>query len=864
MNISKRRTLFVAAMTLIALMTFVGPAALQAYATDFLVWGQGTPSTPANYLPGVVIGVGSTINGNVGSRGDIRFGGGVTLNGDVDTASQFSHGRGVTINGTITENNALVQQALPAPAVIPVGTQPVPALGNGGSFTFVPGVAYQAVSGGGGCSLYFTSGTYSFDSLAFANGATLYMDLTGGPIRILVSGRARFGADLDTVITSAVGDASDISLESHWAGVSGTPYSFTAGGGSDWLGSVFCPYGGIHFGSGGSPSTFQGYFWSAWNGYVGGSRQQAVYIEHGVVGTKPPEPGPLPVLVSKTVSTTIEREWRWTIDKSVAPATWDLFKGDTGESRYTVTVDKTGSVNSYVVTGTITVSNMSGEDVSVTSVADVMTGPRNATITSGPSLPHLLQAGGTAAFGYEATLPDASSGTNTATVVFSSVGGSWTVEDSQPVDFTGASTVDVNDTIHVDDTNGGTWQFSDDGAVQYAKTFTCSVDRGIHHNTATIRETGQSDDASVTVNCYSLAVTKNASTELTRTYTWEIDKSADHSTLTLTTGQMHSVEYTVQVDIDSWSDSDWKAVGTVRIHNPAPMAATINSVTDVVSPDIAATLIDAPTSWPHTLAAGGDLYIHYGVDLPNGNTRTNTATATLQNRKYLLSGTTLGGTTGFSGSASVGFAGATIHKVDECITVSDTYAGSLGDVCFEAGTLPRIFTYSRWIGPYATCGTYRVDNTASFITNDTGTAGSDAWTITVNIPCEGRTLTPGYWKTHSKYGPAPYDDAWACIGEDAVFYKSGKTWYQVLWTSPSGGNAYYILSYQYIAAKLNICNGASYPPEVAVAIAWAETFFNTYKPTDKLNRRLRNQAIYYAGVLADYNEGVIGPGHADE
>ena len=47
----------------------------------------------------------------------------------------------------------------------------------------------------------------------------------------------------------------------------------------------------------------------------------------------------------------------------------------------------------------------------------------------------------------------------------------------------------------------------------------------------------------------------------------------------------------------------------------------------------------------------------------------------------------------------------------------------------------------------------------------------------------------------------------------------------------TGGNAYYILARQYIAAKLNILSGAGSTAEVNAAIAWAETFFSTYTPS---------------------------------
>ena len=129
----------------------------------------------------------------------------------------------------------------------------------------------------------------------------------------------------------------------------------------------------------------------------------------------------------------------------------------------------------------------------------------------------------------------------------------------------------------------------------------------------------------------------------------------------------------------------------------------------------------------------------------------------------------------------------------------------------------------------------------------------------------GCTLTLGYWKTHSKYGPAPYDDLWALIGEDTAFFSSGKSWYQVLCTSPKGGNAYYTLAHQYIAATLNIVNGTSSPQRVNEALLWAEeSFFNTYTPSSQLKTKVRNQALGYADLLDEYNNGYIGPGHCSK
>jgi hypothetical protein len=132
-------------------------------------------------------------------------------------------------------------------------------------------------------------------------------------------------------------------------------------------------------------------------------------------------------------------------------------------------------------------------------------------------------------------------------------------------------------------------------------------------------------------------------------------------------------------------------------------------------------------------------------------------------------------------------------------------------------------------------------------------------------PDGGCTLTPGYWKTHSIYGPAPYDLTWTQIGEDTPFFLSGKSYYQVLNTSPAG-NAYYNLSFQYIAAKLNDLNGADFSA-AQDAFNQATTLFNTYTPEQiallKGSSQTRQQFISLAGILGEYNEGIIGPGHCD-
>lgn len=131
------------------------------------------------------------------------------------------------------------------------------------------------------------------------------------------------------------------------------------------------------------------------------------------------------------------------------------------------------------------------------------------------------------------------------------------------------------------------------------------------------------------------------------------------------------------------------------------------------------------------------------------------------------------------------------------------------------------------------------------------------------------TYTPGYWKNHTKYGAPERDDTWDKIGpegEDTKFFITEYTYLEVM-NTPKKGNGYYILAFQYIAAKLNILAGASAPEEVEDTMAKSKELFEEYTPEEigalKGNNSLRKQFIEYAGLLDDYNNGKIGPGHCD-
>ncbi|MCA9195529.1 MAG: hypothetical protein KDB03_27345 [Planctomycetales bacterium] len=564
--------------------------------------------------------------------------------------------------------------------------------------------------------------------------------------------------------------------------------------------------------------------------------------------------------VTKSAETSYTRTYLWDIEKSVTPDTLDLFTGDSADVTYEIAVTKSGYEDSdWAVNGEITIVNNTPFAATITGVSDTISGFGAVAVQCGVTYPYALAPKDTLVCSYSTALPNGTNRINTATVTTSSA---KVQGDTATADVTfGDPTTLVNDTITVEDTNGDSWTFGDSGTVSYPKTFACDSDSGTHKNIATIVETDQSDSASVSVSCYELSVTKNAQTSHTRNWDWTIEKTASEDALTLAVGQSFVVNYNVSV-VASATDSDWMAAGSISIANPAPMAATLTSVADLISPNIAAT-VSCPSL---TVPAGGTLVCSYTADLPDATSRTNTATATLQNYSYAADGTaTAAGTTDFSGTASVTFGDPTT-VVDECVDVTDDLYGALGSFCAELGANSHTFSYDMTV-KYDTCGKYTVVNKATFITNDTDTTGNDTHTLDVNVPCAGGcTLTQGYWKTHSSYGPAPYDDTWAQIGEDTTFFLSGQSYYQVLWTSPAG-NVYYNLAHQYIAAKLNLLNGAA-GADVQGTFDNATSLLSQYTPSTiaglKANNPTRKEFVKLASILDQYNNGLIGPGHCSE
>jgi len=205
-----------------------------------------------------------------------------------------------------------------------------------------------------------------------------------------------------------------------------------------------------------------------------------------------------------------------------------------------------------------------------------------------------------------------------------------------------------------------------------------------------------------------------------------------------------------------------------------------------------------------------------------------------------------------------------------CVKVGD--AGNGNEITVSENTPPAGYVFDRIEVFYVPFNTNNVvpDPTTPVlytptVTRPYGDTGRLFVFYNVQPPSTGCTLTQGYWKTHSEYGPAPYDATWASLagGADSPVFLSSQSWYEVFHTAPKG-NAYYNLAHQYMAAKLNVLAGAD-PSAVSSALASAEALFGAYTPGDiaplKGNDSLRKQFVDLASTLDDYNNGLTGPGH---
>lgn len=345
-----------------------------------------------------------------------------------------------------------------------------------------------------------------------------------------------------------------------------------------------------------------------------------------------------------------------------------------------------------------------------------------------------------------------------------------------------------------------------------------------------------------------------------RMYNWSVSKTPQTSNQNLAIDQSTTIDYQVAVS-ETHVDSKYTVNGSITLTNSntdVDQDLTISQITGI-SPQ--------PTL-PITLAPLEQVTIPYTINPSNQSAGTSYVQITVS--RYQTSRTV-------TQQLNWNFDEATVTLVDECVTVTDSENGLLGQLC-APGQTSQTYNLTQVVGPYSTCGPRTINSSSTLTVNDTDTTSSSSATINVAVACppsNGCTRGVCYWKNNPRSpknvrrhrsGDKLFElgGAWDLLPnqEDTIFFNSSQTWGQVIQTPPSG-NAYYILAREYIAATLNELSGANIEV-VDNEMDLATALFNQYTPgqIDRLPKhhpvitQLKNLAV----KLENFNEGRIGPG----
>ncbi|WP_229791202.1 prealbumin-like fold domain-containing protein, partial [Zhihengliuella salsuginis] len=326
-----------------------------------------------------------------------------------------------------------------------------------------------------------------------------------------------------------------------------------------------------------------------------------------------------PLTVEKTIEASYTATYGWDIEKSVDQTRIEQ-SGTTADFTYLVSVTEGARTTSdFVASGTITVENPNAGPMVATIEDELSDGTACVVdvVDVGAADGQQVQfSAGSTVLDYTCEVaqePEEASGTNDVSLTWSradypqeqsdvdapesapqaeataSAGYEWTVTD-------------VDKTITVEDsqfTFDPAWQieWTAEGTVHEQEyTLTREVPAGecqTFENTATIVETGQSDDAEATL-CVGadLVVEKNVIHSFDRTYLWDIEKTAlgdQPFEADPETGDV-TVEYEVTVGPDTsgsdsgFADSGWAMSGEITVSNPndwQDIEATVSDAVDI-------------------------------------------------------------------------------------------------------------------------------------------------------------------------------------------------------------------------------------------------------------------------------------------
>jgi len=402
-----------------------------------------------------------------------------------------------------------------------------------------------------------------------------------------------------------------------------------------------------------------------------------------------------------------------------------------------------------------------------------------------------------------------------------------------------------------------------------------------------------------------VTINKTVTTSYDRAWTWSITKKAFDKTpteiasgtnLTLSVSQIFMLDYEVEVT-PGYTDSNIQAGGSidVTLTGNAAYQTTTFAVTDSLMgtgyTDEELT-VTCPAG-PHSASVAGTKVTCTWTKSFGSVTDVTTLPGDLAN-KAKVSLTWNSGDTDSKGTTKAVTFGSPTNETDEQVTVVDDKGGVSDITLGTADAVKKKFLYPNDLPACVPPGGTRT-NTAGFTTNDTNTTGTAQHAVSweCRLPPDGCTHTQGYWKTHSEFGPAPYDDTWAdvvgtsqnrCptegprslrsdgngsgVGADVKFDDFFGTeaenicYFDAMWSKVQG-NAWVQLARQYIAAQMNVVSGAD-DSCIASAIADAKALLakdRMIKPKDSD----RAAAINLIDMLTMYNEGDLScADHCDD
>ncbi len=219
-----------------------------------------------------------------------------------------------------------------------------------------------------------------------------------------------------------------------------------------------------------------------------------------------------------------------------------------------------------------------------------------------------------------------------------------------------------------------------------------------------------------------LLVSKTAETQIKKTYSWSIAKKEKDGKTQLN-GQVDGGAGTANYEIGVTKDlvsTEYSVNGVITVKNDSTTNLVAVTVTDTL-PGATDLVLALPCTGAFALAAGATIDCTYTANLPNADTRINTAQVD-SGSEAVTDGTA---------TAGVGFDDDTpVTLVNDSIDVSDNFAtpGSAADdkhwTDIDATTT---LTYSRTFTCGSTSGSTAFTNTASI----DGTDKTSSWTLTM-------------------------------------------------------------------------------------------------------------------------------------